>query len=284
MPLHVHASKAGATVRVTVVRSPHVYSVKRRRTSIGRRRIGTTRSVTTDDDGNATVRIPHPLDDLGSTYGITVESGGATADTRVVVPTANAAIHVTVERARAEFGFSVSVCGRRAAAQRQTVGGRARRGRFIARQRDAAADLTLDAQGRARGSFSTPELGHESAVRIGRRTAAAQPMQRKCRSIRRLRRLNGDGDDPNVRIALDESVYRTGETVAVTAQASGAQGEALLTFESALGIQYSVVRVSEGRATAHFRAVDAAGELQVGAVMVHDGALEWSTVADHVAR
>ena len=35
-------------------------------------------------------RIPHPNDELASTYGVHVESGGATADTRFVVPTARA--------------------------------------------------------------------------------------------------------------------------------------------------------------------------------------------------
>ena len=55
-------------------------------------------------------------------------------------------------------------------------------------------------------------------------------------------------------------------------------GDALITFESALGVQSRVVKTDGGRAVAHLRAVDAAGELCVGAAFVRDGALEWSTI------
>lgn len=277
VPLHVHASKPGATVRVTVVRSPHVYLGETPESGDWATTHWYDATVKTDDDGNATVRIPRPLDDLGSTYGITVESGGATAETRVVVPTANAAIHIAVERAEQSLGspltFAVDaqrLSGKPLADARVSVD--LAHGSSTQRQ-----TLTLDAQGRARGSFSSPDLGTNllfaSVDNGGRATDATQVQIDPSAPSAYV-----DGDDPNVRVALDESVYRPGETLVVTAQAPGAQGEALLTFESALGVQYSIVRVSNGKATAHFHAQDAAGELRAGAVMVHDGALQWSTV------
>lgn len=275
VPLRVHASKPGATVRVTVVRSPHVYLAETPENADWATTHWYDTVVTTDEDGNAVVHIPHPLDDLGSTYGITVESGGATADTRVIVPTAAAALHVTVERAEQSFGSPLTF-----AVDAERLDGKPLEGARVAVDLTHGSTkqqqmVTLDAHGRARGTFSSPELGTNllfaSVEDDGRATDATQvQIDPSAPSV------NGDGDDPDVRIALDANVYRPGETVAVTAQAPGAQGEALLTFESALGIQYSVVRVADGHATAHFHAVDAAGELQAGAVMVHDGALQWS--------
>jgi hypothetical protein len=39
-----------------------------------------------------------------------------------------------------------------------------------------------------------------------------------------------------------------------------------------------VVKSNGGRAVAHLRAINAPGDLRVGAAFVHDGAIEWSTV------
>ena len=86
-----------------------------------------------------------------------------------------------------------------------------------------------------------------------------------------------DGGSTDVRVALDRTIYRAGEPIGVDADASESQGSALLTFESALGVEVRVVRVTSGHARAQFRAVDAAGELRAGAAFVRDGALEWST-------
>ena len=83
VPLLVHASRGEVLVSVTVVRSPHVYLgyTPDSRPWATTRWLGET--VRVDASGNATVRIPRPLDELGSTYGVHVESGGATAETRV---------------------------------------------------------------------------------------------------------------------------------------------------------------------------------------------------------
>ncbi len=72
--------------------------------------------------------------------------------------------------------------------------------------------------------------------------------------------------------------YRPDEEIAVDAAAAGAQGYALMTFESAIGVEPRVVRTSGGHASARLRATDAAGELRVGAAFVRDGAIEWNTI------
>jgi len=57
----------------------------------------------------------------------------------------------------------------------------------------------------------------------------------------------------------------------------------LITFESSLGVEPRVVSASGGRATARLRAIDAAGDLRVGAAFVRDGSLEWNTVPIELA-
>jgi hypothetical protein len=89
---------------------------------------------------------------------------------------------------------------------------------------------------------------------------------------------SSDGGSPNVRVTLDKGSYRSGDEVSVSAAAPGASGSALITFESALGIETRVVRTSGGAASARLHAVNAAGDLRVGAAFVRDGALEWTSV------
>lgn len=277
MPLLVHSSRGDTTVNVAVVRSPHldVAAAPENVSWAAARWYETT--VRTDGAGNATVEVPHPNDQLGSTYGVRVEASGATAYTRISVPTAQAAIRLTVDRSEQSpgtpLGFDVyaeSLDGKPLGGESVTVD--LTHGASAARQR-----LTLDANGHARGSFSTPELGTNFLVawidRGGRAMDAAEVRvdpQADAPSI--------DGGSPNVHINLDRPVYRPNEDVGVDADAPGSQGDALVTFESALGVQTRVVRAAGGRAEARLRAVDAPGELDIGAAFVRDGALEWNTV------
>jgi hypothetical protein len=277
VPLIVHASRPGTTVRVLVVRSPHI-DVGEAPESVP---WATTRwldaTVRTDDNGNATVEIPHPNDELSSTYGVHVEADGATADTRVVVPTAGAAIRIVVNNAEQSLGaplrfdvYATSLDSKPLAGAVVTVD--LTHGVSAARQ-----ELTLDGQGHASGSFSAPQLGTNFLVawidRDGRAMDAAQ-----VRVDPQATQPASDSGSADVRITLDRATYRAGEPLGVDASAPGSQGWALITFDSALGVETRVVRVSGGRAGARFRALDAAGELRVGAAFVRDGALEWSTV------
>jgi|HubBroStandDraft_4_1064222.scaffolds.fasta_scaffold00065_26 hypothetical protein len=277
IPLLVHSSRGGATVRLTVARSPHVYLGNVPENVPWATTPWFDGSVVTDQNGNATVTIPRPNDELASTYGVHVESGGATADTRIVVPTAQAAIRVHVDREEQGLGMPVSfdvyaddLDGR--PLNNATVTVQMLHGASIAQQQ-----LQLDAGGHARGSFSSPDLGANlifAAVDRGGRAMDAAQVQVDPQAPADTT----DGGSADVHITVDKSAYRSDEDVAVNADAAGSQGVALITFESALGIQMRVVRTSGGRAAAHLRAVDAAGELNVGAAFVRDGAIEWNAV------
>jgi hypothetical protein len=277
VPLLVHASRGGVTVRVSVVRSPHVYAAEAPENIPWAATPWFDGTVRTDENGNATVEIPRPHDDLGSTYGVRVESGGATAGTRVTVPTAQAAIRLTVDRTEQSLGtpigfdvYAGSLDGNPLADATATV-------TLVHGVSGAQQQLTLDANGHARGSFTSPQLGTNFLFayvdRGGRAMDAAQ-----VRIDPQAADASTDGGSANVRVGLDHSAYRPDEDITVDADAPGSRGDALITFESALGVQLRVVKTAGGHAVAHLRAVDAAGELRVGAAFVRDGAIEWSGV------
>ncbi len=277
VPLLVHASRGDLTATVTVVRSPHVYPGYTAETTPWATTKWLATTVRLDGSGNATIDVPHPLDGLGSTYGVHVEAGGATADTRVIVPTAEAAIRLSVDRTELSLGtplgfdvYAEALDGKPLAGANVSVS--LAHGTSAQRQQ-----LALDADGHARGNFSTPELGTNfifaSVNREGRATdAAAVQVDPQASSP------SADGRSPDVRISLGSAAYRAGEEIAVDAGAPASQGDALISFESSLGTQAVVAKSQDGHAAAHVRALDAAGELQVGAVFVRDGAIEWSAV------
>jgi hypothetical protein len=279
VPLLVHASRGGMPVHVSVVRSPHVYIGYTPETTPW----GTTKwldqTVRTGEDGNVVVNVPHPSDELGSTYGVRVESGGATAVTRVVVPTGRAAVRVTLDRDEETLGTPVFfnvyandvATGKPLANQTVTV-------QLVHGSSTSEQKLTLDDGGHARGSFSAPPLGTNLVFAIvdegGRSMDAAQTQV-----VTRAATGTVDGGSGEVRIALDKPAYRAGDSVTVDANVPNAQGDALITLESALGVQATVVPASGGHAIAHFRAVDATGQLRVGAAFVRDGTIAWNGVA-----
>jgi hypothetical protein len=277
VPVLVRASRAGTTVRVTVVRSPHVYVGDAPESTPWGTTLWLDTTVQTDENGNATVEIPHPNDQLGSTYGVHIEANGATADTRVTVPTARAAIRLSVGRTEQSLGmplgfdvYADSLDGKPLAGSTVTV----TLTHGVSRTQQ---QLTLDADGHVRGRFSSPELGTNFLVAWvdngGRAMDAVQ-----VRIDPQAATPTTDAGSANVHIGLDRPTYHPEDQVTVDADAADAKGEALITFESALGVQVRVTKTVGGHAVARLRAVDAAGELRVGAAFVRDGALEWSTV------
>jgi hypothetical protein len=278
IPLVVKSSRGDAVVHVTVVRSPHVYVGYVPAAIPWATTTWVDQSIRTGDDGSATVAIPHPNDELGSTYGVRVDSGGATADTRFVVPTARAAVRVQLDREEQTLGtpvgfdiYAVDVASGKPLAG-ATVKAQLVHGSSIAEQQ-----LTLDESGHARGSFSSPPLGTNlvfARVENGGVAMDAAQVQVDLQA----NASTAAGGSANVRVALDKGTYRAGDNVSIDAAAPGSTGDALITLESALGAQTVVTPVSGGRALAHVRAVDATGELRVGASFVSDGAIEWTTV------
>lgn len=277
VPLLVHASQGGVLVRLEVVRSPHVYLAYQPDEMPWGTASWLSTSVRLDASGNATVTIPRPLDNLGSTYGIHAESGGATAETRIIVPTADAAVRLNVDRSETSLGTAIgfdvygeSLDGKPLAGASVNVS--LTHGGSVQQQ-----TLVLDRDGHARGSFHSGELGTNlifASVEHDGRATDAQAVQIDPQAAS----TSNDGRSPDVRIALAAAAYRTGEEVGVDASAPGAQGAALITYESALGVQTNVVQTRDGNAAARLRALDAAGELRIGAAFVHDGTIEWSTV------
>jgi hypothetical protein len=265
-------------VHVIVVRSPHVYLGYVPETTPWATTVWLDQSVRTGSNGTATVMIPHPNDELGSTYGVQVESGGATADTRIVVPTGRAAIRLHLDRDEqtlgTPLGFDVYV--NEAASGKPLTGVpvtvRLTHGAAIAQQQ-----LTLDGNGHARGSFSSPQLGTDlvfASVDDSGRAMDAAAVQVDARASG----ATSQEGSPDVHVSLGKAAYRGGDDVSVDAVAAGSSGDSLITFESAQGAQTAVVPTSNGRASAHFRATDATGELRVGSAFVRDGAIEWATV------
>ncbi len=277
LPLRVHASHAGTVVQLSVFRSPHIDLSDSPQTLAW----GTTRwfetSIRTDDRGDATVLVPRPTDGLASTYGVHVEAQGATADTRAIVPTADAILRVQVDRAEQGVGtpiaFDVEAVGRdgrplaNAPVTVQLV-----HGTTVAQQ-----TIMLDSGGRARANFSSPQLGTNLVLATldhgGRAMDAAQVQVDPAAPSG-----STDGRSSNVRIALDKDAYRANETMTIRADASGAQGKAFISFESAVGTQVQVVPVARGEAVARLRAFNAAGDLRIGTAVVRNGAIEWNTV------
>ena len=279
VPVDISASRGNVPVHVRVVRSPHVYAGY----SSDDVAWGTTpwldENVQTDGDGRATVMIAHPTDGLSSTYGVRVDAGGASAVTRIIVPTSRASLRIHLDRDEQTLGTPVNfdIFGSEIASGKPLEGAnitvQLQHGSSVQQQ-----VLTLDAAGRAHGTFTSPSLGTNlvfATYDAGGKTSidAAQvdivPQATQDTSL--------DGSS-NVRVSLDRSVYRAGESVQITASLSGAQGDALLTLESANGTQTLLAPVRGGRATGSIRITDAPGELRAGAAFVRSGAIAWSSV------
>ncbi|MBV8198374.1 MAG: hypothetical protein JO263_09565 [Candidatus Eremiobacteraeota bacterium] len=277
LPLRLHSSRGDVVVQLSVIRSPHIDLSD----SVQTFAWGTTRwfesAVRTDDRGDATILVPRPNDGLASTYGVHAEAQGATADTRVMVPTADAIVRVQVDRNEQSVDtpitFDVAAVdrdGRPLSNMPVTV--QLTHGTAVAQQ-----TLTLDSNGRVRGVFASPQLGTSlilaSVDHAGRAMDAAQVQVDP-----QATSGSSDGRSGNVRISLDKDTYRSDEAVTIRAGASNAVGKALITFESATGTQAQVVPIARGEAVARLRALNAAGDLRIGAAVVRDGQIEWNTV------
>jgi hypothetical protein len=279
IPLLVHSSHGGAAVHVTVVRSPHVYLGDSPESTPWATTTWLNEDVRTGDDGNATVAIPHPSDELSSTYGVRVESGGATSDTRIVVPRGGAAVRLQIDRQDQTLGtpvqFSVDAydiaSGKALANRPVTV-------ELVHGTSMAQQQLVLDDQGHVRGQFSPPPLGTNlvfaSIDDRGRSMDAAQVQVEAAAAAQTV-----DQGSSDVHVSLDRAAYRSGDEVTVQASMPGAQGDTLVTLESAAAVQTQVEATNNGQAVAHFRVVEATGQLRVGAAFVRDGAIEWGSVA-----
>jgi hypothetical protein len=278
VPVSIRSSRGNVDVRVTVIRSPHVYVGYVPAVTPWGTTAWLDERVTTGGDGRAEITIPHPTDSLGSTYGVRVESGGATADTRIVVPNAPVAVRLQLDREEQSLGAPIGFDVYAAEVQNgRPVSGSVSvtlaHGPSVQQQM-----VTLDASGHARGTFSTPDLGTDLVIaRLMAGNAAAEDAA-QVQIVPQASFDTSQGNSADVSVTLDRSRYDPGDTIRVEASAPGASGDALLTFEGALGVQTVVVPVAGGRASATFRAVDAPGALQIGAIFIRDGTTLSTTV------
>lgn len=279
VPVRITASRGGVAVHVRVVRSPHVFAPGYiAQTTPWGTSVWYERTVTTDASGVATVEIPRPTDRLSSTYGVHVDAEGATADTRIVVPTSRAALRLHLDREQQTLGtpvrfdvYASDIASGAPIANTQVT---------VQMRHGVSADqqtVTLDASGHGRGSFSSPQFGTSILMATlnyeGAQAADAGEVQLVSQATNEADE-NGSGA---VHISLDRDFYHVADTVHVDASLDRAQGEALLTWESASGAQTVVAPVRAGHATADFKVGDAVGDVRVGAAFVRDGAVEFST-------
>ncbi len=282
IPLRVRAMRgdapaAGVPVRVTVVRSPHVGGDEANAWGLTTWLDETT---TTGADGLASVIVPHPTDGLASTYGVSLQSGSATANTRIVVPTARIALRVLPDRDRIALGtpanFSVAAIdpanGRPAGGLQTTV--ELRHGGDVQRQQ-----IRLDANGFGRGSFASAPLGSSLIVATADAGDAIASDAAQIEVALQADDATADNSSASVRILPDRALYRAGETVRANASDAGSVGDALLTLEDALGPEFTVVPTVGSAAATSFRIADAPGVVRIGAVFVRDGALEWNVAS-----
>ena len=264
---------AGVDVDVDVIRSPHVFVGAPPAQSWGVAQWYDTR-VRTGADGKASVLVPHPDDGLASTYGVRATSGGATADTRVVVPTGPAALRLQLDRT--DIGGSEPAAfdvDANEVANGKPLGGLPVRVELVHGASVQEQQLTLDDRGHAHGTFSAPQVGSNLIIASSGRAMDAAELMVEPQTMRMEAGVN-----QNVQIALDRKRYGFGDQARVQASLGGAQGDALLTFESASSTETRIVPVSDGSAQASFKIGAPAGALAAGAAFVRDGELEWSSV------
>jgi hypothetical protein len=235
--------------------------------------------VQTNSDGRATVMIAHPTDGLPSTYGVRADAGGASAVTRILVPTARATVRVALDRTQQTLGTPINfdVYGNDIAGGNPLAGAHV----TVALEHGPSSqqqDLTLDHDGHAHGTFSAPPLGTNlvfATVNVDGADATDAAQVDIVPQATQDTSLNGSA---NVRIALDRGDYRAGDAVEISASLDGAEGDALLTLESAGGTQTIVAPVHDGHASASVTISDAPGDLRVGAAFVRAGAIAWTSV------
>ncbi|MDP9111085.1 MAG: hypothetical protein M3M96_05595 [Candidatus Eremiobacteraeota bacterium] len=264
-------------VRVFVVRAPHVLRGQASETNSWGTVAWFDDTLSTDAQGMATFSIPRPTDGLASTYGIHVESAGATADTRAVVPTARVALALDLNSETISAGSPLPfrltgydvVTGQPAA--HLTVRVALMHGANVAQQ-----SVTLDAHGLASGSFSSAQIGSDLVVATAEVGGETAKDARGVLVEPQARSHPYESQAADIAIDVNRERYKVGETVTVRASEPAARGDALMTLESSSGVIPRRIANTNGRATATFTAEPSPGETAAGAAFVADGSLRWS--------
>jgi len=286
IPVTVGVSRAGTPladrdVRVRVVRTPHVLAPG---TPDGAPQWATTlimdRDVRTGADGTASITLPAPGDELASTYGITAQSGAATASARIVTPTARIALAVGPERSPLNIGEAAIVDvrgfdardGSPAAGVPVVV-------RLIHGPNAQETSVQLDSNGRGRVTFRDVVPG-TSLITAGADVDGARAFDASAVALEPSAAAGGGGGATgDVRIDFDHDRYRVGSRLAVTAALAGATGDAFVSLDGTRSFAAQAVRVTDGRAAAALTVPATTGNVEVGVAFVRDGALYYDTRA-----
>ncbi len=279
VPLDITASRGDTPVHITVVRSPHVYVGYAPDTLPWATTKWIDQTLRTDANGRAVVMIAPPTDGLSSTYGVRVEALGATAVTRILVPTSRFTIRLLLDRSEQTLGTPINFdvyaneisSGKPLAAAQVTA--TLSHGPSTQQQM-----LTLDRNGHAHGTFNSPVLGMNLVMATIDSGAGKSADAGQVDVVPQASDDAAESGSSDAHVSLDKSLYHAGEEVRVTASLPGATGDALITLESALGSQTAVSRVSGGHTESSLKVNDAPGDLRVGAIFVRDGAIEWTSV------
>ncbi len=266
---------ADVPVHVRIVRTPHVVPPGAPEDAV---RWGTTvvfdRSVRTDADGRARVEIPTPSDGLDSTYGIRATTRGASATSRIVVPSARIALALEPDAPGIDVGapaaFEVRGFDPVTGAPEPGLNVTVRLSHGAAQQEQTAV---LDARGGAHVVFARPYLGSNLALAqatVGGRRAldAAAVLVEPSALAGQTQSAQGA-----VAVTTDKSRYRPGDAIVVRADAAGAYGQALITLDGARTYQSRLVPVAHGEATAALNVGDPLGAFDAWAAFVRDGSI-----------
>lgn len=283
VPVIVRATRAnvpapGVPVTLNVLRSPHLYAAK-----TPAQPWGLTpwyhAAARTDVDGIARFDIPGAADGLASTFGVHATAGGASAVTRIVAPTARVALVLQLDRTEIGAGVPLDfVLRAHSVATGKPIGDLSATVQLIHGASVQQQTVAIHADGIGEGSFTAPQVGSDlvlaRAEYQGRDAEDAGEVQVDPQTLQ----SDAQAMVSPVHVTLDRSAYVPGEPIHVDAVLDGAQGDALLTLESATRVQTRIVRVHDGRAQAEFRAEDAPGLLAAGAAFVRNGRLLWNSV------
>ncbi len=266
-------------IRVRVVRTPHVLPAG---VTDDVPRWGTTtvydRSLQTDGQGRARFSLGAPADGLASTYGIRVTASGASATTRIVVPTAPFALAVDPDTASVDPSGAIGVLVRGFDAldgnPRAGLNVRVRLAHGTSVQEQA---VRLDERGRAHVVFRGASLGTNlvlaDAAEGSNHALDAGSVLVAPSTLAGL----ASGNDA-VQIGLDRARYRPGQRANVTLAASGLQGDAFVTVEGARVYGWRRFPAGGTNANAAVDLGEPQGDVRIAAAAVRDGAIVQGSV------
>lgn len=275
--LSVTATRDGAPadvpVRMQVVRSPHVSAPGVPEDALG---WGTTvvydHSLRTGLAGNARVVLPPPGDGLDSSYGVSATARGASATSRVVVPSGKVALAlVTAPTAGVGAPIALDVRGFDAADGYPAAGLSVR----LRLSHGASAQeriVTLDPHGRAQVVFRRTSLG--SNLVVARASADGREVLDATSVLVQPTGLAGRFASADaVSVVTDRPRYRPGMRAAIRASTPGARGDALLALAGIRTYGLHRARVGGAGASATFDLGDPQGAIRAGAAFVRDGTI-----------